>query len=155
MSVSAHLPGYAWFSVFKNLAVRMGVYVGVCLSLVLYCWVIIIANRVPFLERFALERNLAGAALLGFLAILPGIRFIRLPGYLLASSLIAWAIFSLAYRLLSIFFEFELLGVKFSAFQIFMLGFVVFMILATISWIGTFVWRVRERDISHPNNHVS
>jgi hypothetical protein len=152
MSVSAHLPGYAWFSVFKNLAVRMGVYVGVCLSMVLFSW-IILANRVPFLERFALERNLAGAALLGLLAVLPVIRFIRSPGNLLASSLIAWAIFSLAYRLLCIFFE--LLGAKYSAFQIFMLGFIVYMILATISWIGAFVWRVRERHISHPNNHVS
>jgi len=150
MPVSAHLPGYAWFSVFKNVAVRVGVYIGVCLSLVLSFW-IILANRVPFLERFALERNLAGAALLGLLAVLPVLRFIRSPGNLLASSFIAWAIFSLAYRLLCIFFS--LLGVKYSAFQIFMLGFVVYMILATLSWIGTLIWR--GRDISHPNNHVS
>jgi hypothetical protein len=152
MSVSAHLPGYAWFRVFKNTAVRMGVYIGVCLSLVLSSW-IILANRAPLLERFALERNLAGAVLLGFLAVIPVIRFLRSPGYMLSSSLVAWLIFSLAYRLLCIYFE--LLGTKYSAFQIFMLGFMVYMILATLSWIGTLVWRARERDISHPNNHVS
>lgn len=152
MPVTAHLPGYRWFHVFKNVAVRMGVYTGVCLSLVLSAW-IILANRVPVLDRFALERNLAAASLLGLLAILPVIRFLRSPGNLLASSLIAWMIVSLAYRLLCIFFD--LLGAKYSAFQIFMLGFVVYMILSTLSWIGTLIWRARERDISHPNNHVS
>jgi hypothetical protein len=152
MSVSAHLPGYRWFHVFKNVAVSMGVYIGVCLSLVLSTW-IFLANRIPFLERFALERNLAGAALLGLLAVIPVFRFVRSPGNLLSSSLIAWMIFSLTYRLLCIFFD--LLGAKYSAFQIFMLGFVVYMILATLSWIGTLIWRVRERDLSHPNNHVS
>jgi hypothetical protein len=36
-----------------------------------------------------------------------------------------------------------------------MLGFVVYMILATLSWIGRLIWRARERDLSHPNNQVS
>jgi hypothetical protein len=152
MPVAAHLPGYRWFHVFKNVAVRVGVYTGVCLSLVLSAWTFV-AYRLPFLERFALERNLAGAALLGLLAVLPVVRFLRLPGNLLSSSLVAWMIFSLTYRLLSIFFD--LLGAKFSAFQIFMIGFFVYMILATLSWIGTLIWRVRDRYISHPNKHAS
>jgi hypothetical protein len=152
MPIAAHLPGYRWFHVFKNVAVRVGVYTGVCLSLALSTW-ILVANRVPFLERFALERNLAGAALVGLLAVIPVIRFLRSPGYLLSSSLVAWMIFSLTYRLLCIFFGH--LGDKYSAFQIFMLGFVLYMILATLSWIGMLIWRVRERHISHPNNHVS
>jgi hypothetical protein len=152
MPISAHLPGYSWFHVFKNLSVRVGVYVGVCLSLVLSVW-IFVANRVPFLERFALERNLAGAALLSLLAVAPVLRFLRSPGNLLASSLVAWTIFSFTYRSLCIFFGH--LGDKYSAFQIFMLGFVVYMILATLSWIGTLIWRAREHDLSHPNNQAS
>jgi hypothetical protein len=152
MPIDAHLPGYRWFHVFKNLSVRVGVYVGVCLSLVLSVW-IFVANRVPFLERFALERNLAGATLLGLLAAAPVLRFLRSPGNLLASSLVAWTVFSFTYRLLCILFVH--LGDKYSAFQIFMLGFVVYMILATLSWIGTLIWRARERHVSHPNNQVS
>jgi hypothetical protein len=152
MPVAAHLPGYRWFHVFKNVAVRVGVYTGVCLSLVLSAWTFV-AYRLPFLEGFALERNLAGAALLGLLAVLPVVRFLRSPGNLLSSSLVAWMIFSFTYRLLSIFFD--LLGAKFSAFQIFMIGFFVYMILATLSWIGTLIWRVRDRYISHPNKHAS
>jgi hypothetical protein len=152
MHVAAHLPGYRWFHVFKNVAVRVGVYTGVCLSLVLAAWTFV-AYRLPFLEGFAVERNLAGAALLGLLAVLPVVRFLRSPGNLLSSSLVAWMIFSFTYRLLSIFFD--LLGAKFSAFQIFMIGFFVYMILATLSWIGTLIWRVRDRYISHPNKHAS
>lgn len=152
MAVSAHLPGYKWFHVFKNAAVRMGVYVGVFLSLVIGAW-IFVANRLPFLERFALERNLAAAAALGFLFLLPVLRFLRSPGNLLASGLIAWTIFSLTYRLLCMFFE--LLGDKYGALQVFMLGQVVYTILATFSWIGTMIWRARTSSVSHPKNHVS
>ncbi len=150
--MSEYLPGYRWFHVFRNLSVRVGVYVGVCLSLALSVW-IFVANRVPFLERFARERNLAGAALLGLLAVAPVLRFLRSPGNLLASSLVAWTIFSFTYGLLCIFFAH--LGDKYSAFLIFMVGFVVYMILATLSWIGALIWRTRERHVSHPNNQVS
>jgi hypothetical protein len=150
--MSEYLPGYRWFHVFRNLSVRVGVYVGVCLSLALSVW-IFVANRVPFLERFARERNLAAASLLGLLAVAPVLRFLRSPGNLLASSLVAWTIFSFTYGLLCIFFSH--LGDKYGAFLIFMVGFVVYMILATLSWIGTLIWRARERDVSHPNNQVS
>jgi hypothetical protein len=150
MPVTAHLPGYRWFHVFKNVAVRVGVYIGVCLSLVLSAW-IFVANRLPLLGRFALERNLAAALVLGLLAVIPVIRFLRSPGDLLASTLIAWMIFSLTYRLLCLYFS--ALADRWSAFLIFTAGAVVYLIAATIAWIGTLVWR--DRDISHPNNHVS
>jgi len=154
MPVSVELPGYHWFHVFKNVAVRMGVYVGVCLSLVMGAW-IFVANRMPLLERFARERNLAATAVLGFLFILPALRFLRSPGYLLSSGLIAWAIFSFTYRLLCMFFE--LLGEKYGTFRIFVLGFIVYMILSTLSWIGTMFFRVRPGPVSHPKHqhHVS
>ncbi len=99
MLVRPHLPGYRWFHVFRNAAVRTGVYVGVCLTLVFTAW-LVIANYAPFLNRFALERNIAAAAILGFLAAVPVFRFLRFPGHLLASSLLGWLIFSLSYRVL-------------------------------------------------------
>src|SRR5260370_42234073 len=97
MLVRAHLPGYRSFHVFRNAAVRTGVYVGVCLTLVFTAWVVI-ANHAPFLERFALERNIAAPAILCFLAPVPIFRFLRLPGHLLASGLLGLLIFSLRYR---------------------------------------------------------
>jgi hypothetical protein len=152
MLVRPHLPGYRWFNVFRNAAIRTGVYVGVCLSLVFTIW-LVVANHAPFLERFALERNIAAAVILCFLAAVPIFRFLRLPGHLLASSLIAWLIFSVSYRALCVIFRG--LSNRLSTFHVFMLGAVVYMILTTLSWIVATIWRAREAHDSHPNHHAS
>ena len=152
MSVRSNLPGYRWFHFLRNAAVRTGVYIGVCLTIVFSAW-LVIANHVPFLERFARERNLAAAAVLCFLAAVPFLRFFSSPGNLLASSLIAWLLFSLCYSALCLVFR--SLGEKLSTFHLFMLGAVVYMILTTLSWIGTIIRRARAAHISHPNHHLS
>lgn len=151
MPVHAHLPGYGWFHVPRNAAVRTGIYTGVCLAFVFTTWVFL-ANRVPFFEPFALERNTVAAALLGFLALIPVLRFFRLPGSLLVSSLLGWAIFSLFYRVLCMFFSG--LNDRHSTFQIFMLGAVLYMIVVTLSWLGTCIWKAREAHAGHSNHHV-
>jgi hypothetical protein len=152
MLVRPHLPGYRWFHVFRNAAVRTGVYVGVCLTLVFTAW-LVIANYAPFLERFALERNIVAAAILGFLAAVPVFRFLRLPGHLLASSLIGWLIFSLSYRALCLIYRG--LSNRMSTLHVFMLGAVVYMILTTFCWIVGVIWRAREAHESHPNHGAS
>jgi hypothetical protein len=152
MSVRSHLPGYRWFHFLRNAAIRTGVYVGVCLTLVFAVW-LVIANHAPFLERFARERNIAAAAVLCFLAAVPILRFMRAPVYLLASSLIAWLIFALCYGGLCLIFH--RLSDRLSTVQIFMLGAVVYMIVTTLSWIGSLIWKVREAHITHPNHHAS
>ncbi|MGC1414969.1 MAG: hypothetical protein WA817_06800 [Candidatus Acidiferrum sp.] len=151
-SVHADMPAYGSFHAFRNASVRTGIYVGVFLSIVFSGWVIV-ANRVPFLDRFALARNLAAVAVLGLLALIPVLRFWRMPGNLLASSLIAWLILSLSYRILSM--DFSDLEERFSAVQIFVLGAVVYMLVVTVSWLGTIIRRVRASDISHPHHHSS
>src|SRR6266851_4153216 len=145
MLVRPHLPGYPWFHVFRNASIRTGVYVGVCLSLVFTVW-LVIANHAPFLERFALERNIGAAAV-------PVFRFLRWPGHLLASSLLGWLIFSVSYRALCLIFHG--LSNRLSTFQVFMMGAVLYMILTTLSWIVAVIWRTREANASHPNHHAS
>jgi hypothetical protein len=152
MLVRPHLPGYRWFHVFRNAAIRTGVYVGVCLTLVFSAW-LVIANYAPFLDRFAMERNIAAAAILGFLGAVPVFRFLRMPGHLLASSLLGWLIFSMSYRMLCMIYH--ALSDWHSTFQVFVLGAVVYMILATLSWIVGVIWRAREAHETHPNNHAS
>jgi uncharacterized membrane protein YvlD (DUF360 family) len=152
MLVRPHLPGYRWFHVFRNASIRTGVYTGVSLTLVFSAW-LVIANHAPFLGRFALERNIAAAVVLCFLAAVPVLRFLRWPGHLLASSLLGWLIFSLSYRgLCGIFHG---LSNRLSTFHVFMLGAVVYMILTTLSWIVSVIWRAREANASHPNHHAS
>jgi uncharacterized membrane protein YvlD (DUF360 family) len=152
MSLRPNLPGYHRLQFLRNAAIRTGIYTGVCLSLVFVTW-LVIANQVPFLERFALERNIAAAAVLGFLAAVPVLRFLRLPGNLLASSMIAWVIFSVVYRVLCLIYH----GLSnwHSTFQVFMEGAVVYMLLTTLAWIGTIIRRARAADISHRKHRAS
>jgi cytochrome bd-type quinol oxidase subunit 2 len=152
MSVRAHLPGYRWFHVFRNVALRIGVYTAVCLALVFTAW-LFFANRIPLLDRLALERNIAAAVLLGLFALVPVLRFLSMPGHLMASGLIAWLLFSSYYRVLCFFFH--KLSDWHSTFRVFMVGAVVYMILATLTWIGGTIWRVRAAHASHPNHHAS
>ena len=152
MLVRPHLPGYSWFYIFRNAAIRTGVYVGVCLTLVFTAW-LVIANHAPFLERFAQERLIAAAAVFGLLAAVPLFRFLRLPGHLLASSLLGWLIFSLSYRALCLIYRG--LSNRLSAVHVFVLGAVVYMILTTLCWVVGVIWRAREAHESHPNHHAS
>jgi hypothetical protein len=152
MSVRAHLPGYRRFHIFANAAIRIGVYTSVCLALVFTAW-LFIANRAPLIERLALERNLAAAALLCLCALIPIMRFLAMPGHLMASGLVAWLLFSSYYRILCIFFR--NLSDWHSTFQVFMIGAVVYMIIATLSWITVTILRAREAHASHPHNHAN
>ena len=143
IAVRAHLPGYSRLHFFKNAAVRTGVYSGVGLSLVLVAW-LFVANRIPALETFAKERNLAGAVALALFGAIPVLRFLRLPGPLLASGLVAWTVLSFVYRVLCVIYWG--LADRFSAVHVFMLGAVIYMLIATVSWIGTCLWRARESN---------
>ena len=149
MAINVHLPGFRWFHVFRNAAVRTGVYAGVFLSLIFTVW-LVLANRVPTLEHFALERNIAAAAALCLFAAVPVLRFVRWPGHLLASGLIAWLIFTASYGILCMIFS--RLGDTLSTFHVFMLGAVVYMIITTLCWLGSVIWRARESHASHTND---
>jgi hypothetical protein len=75
------------------------------------------------------------------------------PGNLLASSLVAWLLFSLTYRVLCM--DFRGLAERFSAVQIFMLGAVLYMLVVSLSWLWAIIRRARASHISHPNHHPS
>lgn len=138
-------------------ALRTGVWSGISMVVVFVAW-LFIANRVPSSEKFALDRNVVAASILAVLFMVPVVRFMWHAGRLLASSLAAWWIFSIAYRLLCI--AFSALSERYTPMRVFILGSVVCMILATLSWIATLIWRTRESHIashhrvSHSNHHV-
>ena len=127
------------------------------MAVVFIAW-ICIANRMPSSENFALERNVVAASILAILFMVPVVRFMWRAGRLLGSTLLAWWIFSLPYRLLCILFSG--LSERYTPMRVFILGSVVCMILATLSWIVTLVWRTREshmashHHVSHSNHHV-
>ncbi|HYL63915.1 MAG TPA: hypothetical protein VE077_14950 [Candidatus Methylomirabilis sp.] len=152
MSVRAHMPAYGCLHGFRNASVRTGIYVGVFLSAVLSAWVIV-ANRVPLFDRFAFLRNLAAVAVLGLIAVIPVFRFWRMPGNLLASSLVGWLLCCLTYRVLCM--SFSRLEDRISSVHIFVVGALVYLLMATLSWIGIIIRRARRPNESRPHHHAS
>jgi len=112
----------------------------------LVAW-ILVANRLAFLEPLARERNMLATLVLILFASMPVLRFLRSPGDLLISGLLAWGLLTLTYRILTLFFS--LLEVYYSAFHVFVLGAVAYLVFATLSWIGMIVWRARAAQGTH------
>jgi len=139
-------PGYRWIQFLRNAPIRVGLYTGIWLSLVFVAWVLV-ANRVPFLEPLAQQRNVIATLLLAAIAALPVLRFLVSSGELLVSGLLAWSVLTLTYCILSL--KFTLLQYYYSTFHVFVLGAVVYLLFATLSWIGMIVWRAREAQGTH------
>jgi hypothetical protein len=155
MAEQAHsIPAQELSLVLHNPGVRTGAYAGVGLAIAFTVW-LYVANRVPSLESIAFERNMIAAAALALFAAIPIVRFLREPGNLLVSGLVAWGVLALTYRGLCL--HFTTLAERSSAMQVFTLGAVVYMIVATLSWIGTCLWKLRHSQISHPHHesHIS
>ncbi|HXX13996.1 MAG TPA: hypothetical protein VEJ47_03760 [Candidatus Eremiobacteraceae bacterium] len=139
MQLLSEFPGFRWFAFLKDASIRTGVYTGFCLSVIFAAW-ILIANRVPVLAPVAMERNIIAAASLALFACVPLIRFYRSPNELLLSGFLGWCLLTLTYRIFC--FKFGLLEEYYSAFHVFVLGAVSYLVFATVSWIGTIIWRV-------------
>jgi hypothetical protein len=149
MQASETLPGDHWFGFLRNVSVRTGIYTGVCLSLCFTAWVLI-ANRIPWLEPLAFARNVGAVALLVVIASIPVMRFYRSPGDLLGSALLGWSLLTLTFRLLCLKFEF--LDESYSTLHIFTIGAVVYLLVATLAWIGTIIRRARSSHVTHINH---
>jgi exosortase/archaeosortase len=102
----------------------------------------------PLLESLAVPRNIAAASFLALFGCLPLFRFFRSPSELLLSSLLGWGMFTLTYGTLCL--KFTMLDQYYSTFRVFVLGSVTYLLLATLCWIGTIIWRVRATHSSHP-----
>jgi hypothetical protein len=137
------------FYLLEGVAVRTGVYVGVALSVIFTAW-LLVANRMPLLESLAVPRNITAACFLALFGCLPVFRFFRAPSEMLLSSMLGWGLFTLTYGVWCL--KFTLLDQYYGTFQVFVLGAIVYLLLATLSWIGTIIWRVRATHSSHPRH---
>jgi hypothetical protein len=147
MSAVVRSPGNVLSYLLEGVAVRTGVYVGVALSVIFTAW-LVIANRVPMLEPLAVPRNISAACFLALFGCMPVFRFFRSPSEMLLSSLLGWGLFTLTYGGLCL--KFTMLDQYYSTFQVFVMGAIVYLLLATLSWVGTIIWRVRATHSSHP-----
>jgi len=149
MSALSTSSGDHRIGILRSAPVRTGIYTGVFLSVCFATWVLV-ANRVPELEQLAFARNVGAAGLMVIAACVPVMRFYSSPGELLSSGLLGWSLLILTFRILCI--KFDLLDESYSTFQIFVIGSVCYLIVATLAWIGTIIRRARASHISHTNH---
>lgn len=130
---------------------RLGVRLGVGFSVIGLAW-LLLANRVPHLDQFASERNLALAVMFALLGFVPTCRFVKSPGRSFLSGITAWTILSVTYFVMELFFS--RLAMRLSSFHLFVLGCMVFGFLAVLSWVVNLVFglgqvrqQVRERIV--------
>jgi hypothetical protein len=119
----------------------LGAVTGACLAGIAAAW-LLVANRAPSLAQFAFERNVIAGAAIGILMLLPFFLFLGSPVRIFASGVIAWTILALAYDVLEILFA--RLGTRLGAFHLFMLGTVVFGLLAVLDWVALLLLAARR-----------
>lgn len=125
----------------RNPAFGLGVLLGICFSAVGLAW-LLLANRVPYLDQFVSERNLALAVAFVLLGSVPTCRFAKSPGRNFLSGITAWAILTAMYSLTEL--PFPRLATRLSAFHLFVLGCGVFGLLAAFSWVMNLVVMLRH-----------
>jgi hypothetical protein len=130
----------------RNPAFGLGVFLGVCFSGVGLAW-LLLANRMPHLDQFASERNLALAIVFGLLGLVPACRFMKSPGRSFLSGVTAWTIVTAMYFLAELVFP--RLATRLSAFHLFALGCVVFGFLAALAWVMNLVIMLRQIQQHH------
>lgn len=128
-------------------ALTTGLYMGSLLIIVML-GALVAANRIPGLERYALERNAASYSLFVLFMLIPVFRFLNRPLQMFASAMIGWGIFVVAYNVAGMVFR-DLFQVLRTPFQALVEGAIIYGVLAVGSWVGAMVLLARRQPIAH------
>ncbi len=127
-------------------ALRTGLYTGALLVVVLL-GALVAANRIPALERYALERNAISYTLFVLLMLIPIVRFWNRPIRMFASGMIGWTLFVAAYDVAGMVFQNLFDAVRHTPFMVLTEGAVVYGVCSVISWVGGMVIQARRHSI--------
>jgi len=129
----------------RGAAVHTGLYTGVLLSIVM-TGALFVANRLPWLESRALERNAACYSLFVLIMLIPVARFLNRPLQMFTSAMIGWVIFVLSYYAAGLYFK-DLFSVLRTPFEALVEGAVVYGVCAVGSWVGAMVLHASTHPI--------
>lgn len=124
---------------------RTGLFTGAMLVLILLAS-LVAANRIPWLEQYALERNAICYTLFVLFMCIPILRFLRHPLSLFLSAMIGWGIFVIAYDIAGMLFQ-HLFQVLRTPLEALMEGAVVYGIFAVGSWVTSMLLAARHHPI--------
>ncbi len=141
------LPGSRWFRWVHNFTLRVGVMTGLYLTAVMVI-AILVANRVAFLEPFADFRNWTARAAFLFFLLIPIGCFLRSPVKMFASGMCAWAMLSVNYALMGLFFTNLHMRLGKTPFHVLILGALAYGMAAVASWVAGMVLLLRQQPIA-------
>jgi len=127
-------------------AIWTGLYTGALLTIVML-GALVAANRVPGLEKYALERNGASYSLFALFMMVPVLRFLKRPFQLFSSAMIGWVIFTLAYDFAGMYFP-NLSQVLRTPFQLLIEGAIFYGVCSVGSWVGEMALHARHNAIA-------
>jgi len=128
-------------------ALRTGIYSGALLVVVML-GALVAANRVPALERYALERNAISYTLFVMFMLIPVVRFWNRPLKMFTSAMIGWTIFVVAYDVAGMVFENLFTSVRHTPFMALAEGAVVYGVCSVVSWVGGMIIHARRHPIA-------
>jgi hypothetical protein len=156
MKKSRSSPSF-WGEVFESSTLRNGVIDGVLLNVVMVAS-LAAANRMPWLDRLAVERNAVSEGLFFLVAILPIVRFYRSPRSIFASGMMAWALFSLGYLAAGMYFT-QLFAALRTPFEVLIDGAVGYAVAAVLLWVAAMFRLLRHHTPAatrrrHTDSHL-
>ena len=117
---------------------KFGLYIGFAMVAEMAVALIVI-NRVPALERFALARNAFFISCFFILALTPVCRFLKTPVRIFSSAMIAWTIFVLGYDLAGLYFNRLFDALHHTPFLTLIEGGVLYGVCAVGAWVGEMI----------------
>lgn len=113
---------------------KCGLYTGLAMVVEMAAALVVI-NRVPALEPYALERNSFFVGCFFLLTLIPVCRFLRHPVRMFSSAMIAWAIFVAGYDLAGLYFDRLFNALQRGPIEVLAEGAVLYGIAAVCSWV--------------------
>jgi hypothetical protein len=128
-------------------AIILGLYTGALMVIIMFCS-LVAANRLPGLERHALERNAISYSLFVLFMLIPVVRFLNRPGEMFLSAMIAWLMFVVAFDIAGVLFQNLFDSVRHTPFLALLEGAIVYGVIAVGSWVGGMLFQARRHPIA-------
>jgi hypothetical protein len=137
----------------SNAVVRTGITTGTLMVIVMLT-ALIVTNRIPALERYALERNAISYILFFMVMLIPVCRFLNQPLRLFGSAIIAWAMFAVGYDLTGLVFKNIFEELHRTPLEALLEGTIVYGICAVTAWVVTMVLHARRHPVAHAGHRA-
>jgi hypothetical protein len=135
-------------------AVWTGLYTGSLLVIVMV-GALVAANRIPGLERYALERNASSYSLFVIFMLIPVCRFLNRPIQMFSAGIIGWTMFAAAYDIAGMFFQNLFDVIHHTPFEALIEGGIVYGVFAVGSWVGGMVLQASRHPIAPRRRRVN